>query len=47
MDFIERLWGVSPDGGSGTLELFLLLVPLAIWLGVRRRVKTPRDPRIG
>jgi hypothetical protein len=28
MDFIERIFHVSPDGGSGTLELLLLLIPL-------------------
>jgi hypothetical protein len=30
MDFIERLFGISPDGGSGALELMLLAVPLLI-----------------
>jgi uncharacterized membrane protein YidH (DUF202 family) len=25
MDFIERMFGVSPDGGNGSLELLLLL----------------------
>jgi hypothetical protein len=28
MDFIERIFGVSPDGGSGSFELLLFLVPL-------------------
>jgi hypothetical protein len=28
MDFIEQLFGISPDGGSGSLELMLFLVPL-------------------
>jgi hypothetical protein len=27
MNFIERLLGVSPDGGSGSLEFLLLIVP--------------------
>src|SRR3989442_2695595 len=27
MDFLERLLHVSPDGGSGALELLLVLVP--------------------
>jgi hypothetical protein len=29
MDFIERLFGIAPDGGSGTLEMALFLIPLA------------------
>lgn len=29
MDFIEQIFGVSPDGGSGTLEFLLFLIPLA------------------
>jgi hypothetical protein len=29
MDFIERIFGVAPDGGSGTLEAIILLVPVA------------------
>jgi len=27
MDFIERLFRMTPDGGSGAYELFLVLVP--------------------
>lgn len=42
MDFIERLFGFSPDGGSGVFELLLFAVPvvglLALrWRGRRRR----------
>jgi hypothetical protein len=29
MDFIERIFGVAPDGGSGALEMALFLVPVA------------------
>jgi hypothetical protein len=29
MDFIERIFGFSPDGGSGLFELVLFLIPLA------------------
>jgi hypothetical protein len=32
MDFIERLFGVSPDGGNGSLELLYLLVPVSVLL---------------
>jgi hypothetical protein len=44
MDFFERLLGVAPDGGSGSLEMLLLLVPLAgmlllrVWQSRRRRI---------
>jgi hypothetical protein len=30
MDFIERLFGVSPDGGDGSLEAVYLVVLLVI-----------------
>jgi hypothetical protein len=45
MDFIERIFGIAPDGGSGTFEFLLFAVPLAgiaiLW-AVRRsgRAKT-------
>jgi hypothetical protein len=44
MDFIERLLGVSPDGGSGALEFALLLVPALglLVLGLRRSRATRR-----
>ncbi len=29
MDFIERIFGVSPDGGSGSLEFLLFAIPVA------------------
>ncbi len=29
MEFIEKIFGVSPDGGSGAFELILLLIPIA------------------
>jgi hypothetical protein len=29
MDFIERIFGVAPDGGSGILELLLFLISIA------------------
>jgi hypothetical protein len=28
MDFIEQLFGISPDGGSGATELMLLAAPI-------------------
>ena len=29
MDFIERLFGLAPDGGSGMFELLLFAIPIA------------------
>jgi hypothetical protein len=28
MDFIERLFGISPDGGNGLWEAALFLIPV-------------------
>jgi len=28
MDFIERIFDISPDGGDGTFELLLFLIPI-------------------
>src|SRR5262245_32096784 len=43
MDFIERLFGIAPDGGSGTLELALFLIPLAgvllLWYVRQRKTR--------
>jgi hypothetical protein len=29
MDFIEKLLGIAPDGGDGSLEFLLFLIPVA------------------
>ncbi len=29
MDFIERIFGISPDGSSGSFEALLLFLPVA------------------
>ena len=29
MDFLELLFGIAPDGGNGSFELLLFLIPLA------------------
>jgi hypothetical protein len=49
MDFIERIFGVSPDGGNGTLEL-LYVVSIAAAITVvsrefyrRRKLRQTRD----
>ncbi len=28
MDFIERIFGIAPDGGSGALEFLLFVIPI-------------------
>lgn len=41
MDFIERIFGFSPDGGDGSFEFLLFALPIAglCCLGWRRRQK--------
>jgi hypothetical protein len=45
MDFIERVFGLSPDGGSGWFEFLLFAIPLAgiAWLWRRRVNRQRRD----
>jgi hypothetical protein len=45
MDFIERLFGIAPDGGSGWFEFLLFAVPLAgiAWLWQLRRAARRKD----
>jgi len=54
MDFIERIFGISPDGGSGTFEVLLFLIPIAGIIAIRlwrkrnatgsSRASSRRDP---
>ncbi len=40
MHWIEDLFGISPDGGNGLYEAFIVVVPLAVaaaWAVARRR----------
>ena len=49
MDFIEKLFGFSPDGGSGVFELMLFLVPLVgiCWLALTRAKRARERNRRG
>jgi hypothetical protein len=31
MDFIEKIFGISPDGGSGSLEMAFLSAPILLF----------------
>ena len=48
MDFFERIFGWSPDGGSGSLEVLLFLIPiiglLILWKRRARRRNDSLDP---
>jgi len=35
MDFIERIFGFSPDDGSGMFEVLLFLIPVLGILAIR------------
>jgi hypothetical protein len=44
VDFIEQLFGFSPDGGSGSFELMLLAIPVLglLYLAATRAIKRRR-----
>ena len=44
MDFIEKLFGFAPDGGSGSFELLLFAIPIAgiCYLVLRGRLRRRR-----
>jgi len=39
MDFIEKIFGISPDGGNGMFEFVLFAVPLLILVSLAARWK--------
>ena len=47
MDFIERIFGFSPDDGSGWFEFLLFAIPLAgvAWLWRRRQQRNAQRTR--
>jgi hypothetical protein len=38
MDFIERIFGVSPDGGDGSFELLLFVSAIVVIVMCRTRL---------
>jgi hypothetical protein len=44
MDFIEKIFNVAADGGSGSLEFLLLAIPIAVLyhLAFKRRLRRQR-----
>jgi len=42
MDFIEKIFGIAPDGGSGVFEFLLFVVPIVgiCYLALRRSRRT-------
>lgn len=49
MDFIEKIFGISPDGGSGLFEFLLFAIPIAgiaylLARNGRRRARHKRNP---
>jgi hypothetical protein len=47
MDFIERILGISPDGGSGLTELLWFAVPLLIALYLAHKARGKWSHRRG
>lgn len=46
MDFIERIFGISPDGGSGAFEFFLFAVPIiGLYLLYKSRSHARKEKR--
>jgi hypothetical protein len=51
MDWIERIFHVTPDAGNGSLELLFIVCPIAalllglVWLFWIRRRRKKRDDR--
>jgi hypothetical protein len=44
MDFIEKIFGFSPDGGSGAFEVLVFVIPIVgLYLLCQRRSSSPGD----
>jgi hypothetical protein len=45
MDFIERMFGISPDGGDGSTEMMIITVLVLIAVIVTWRWLSRRSPK--
>lgn len=47
MDFIEKIFGIAPDGGSGAFEVLLFALPIAgiVFLLAKRKRWRARGQR--
>jgi len=45
MDFIERIFGISPDAGSGAFEFILVAVLVLILVSLASYCQCRRGPR--
>jgi len=47
MDFIEKIFGIAPDGGSGSFEFLLFALPIVgiAFLPAKRKRWFVRDKR--
>jgi len=45
MHFIERIFGLAPDGGNGMFELLLFAIPIAGIIALWRKSNSDRTKR--
>ncbi len=45
MDFVERIFGFSPDNGSGTFEASLIILAITVVIAVAYWVRRKRAGR--
>ncbi len=43
MDFLERVFGLAPDGGTGVVEGLLVITPMLALYLLRRAVRRARS----
>lgn len=43
MDWIERIFGIDPDGGNGTLELLIAVALIVAILAIASRLYSNRS----